>query len=158
MAAAQGVIDAIDRVIQYFNARTLDLPDGFFDRKTQFVINGAPFETLLGQPPTDPLVLMLTRGPAGFRFTSKTLQHAMPDAKLERGEVVSDPSTSLGAGGPSEIVVKLWLSGNLRGTGEAVNTVVPIALKFAGAGHVEVAEATVDAAVLDRIRQARLRP
>ena len=35
----------IDRVIGYFNARQLDLPDGFFDRRTQFVINGAPFAT-----------------------------------------------------------------------------------------------------------------
>lgn len=151
MAATEGLIDAIDRVIQYFNARRLDLPDGFFDRKTQFVINGAPFETLLGQPATDPLVLMLARGPAGFRFTSKTLQHAMPDAKLERGEIPTD-------GDPSTIAIELWLSGKLRGTSEAVNTVVPITLKLAGAGHVEVAEATVDADVLDRIRQARLRP
>ena len=102
MATAQGVIDAIDRVIEYFNARRLDLPDGFFDRKTQFVINGAPFETLLGQPANDPLVLMLARGPAGFRFTSKTLQHAMPDAKLERGDVSEDAST---------LRLQLWLSG-----------------------------------------------
>ena len=36
------------RSLALFNARKLDLPDGFFDRKTQFVINGAPFETLLG--------------------------------------------------------------------------------------------------------------
>ena len=59
---------AIDQVIAYFNARRMDLPDNFFDRKTQFVINGAPFETLLGeaQSPTDPLILMLTRGPAGL--------------------------------------------------------------------------------------------
>ena len=151
MAATESVIDAIDRVIRYFNARQLDLPDGFFDRKTQFVINGAPFETLLGQPANDPLVLMLARGPAGFRFTSKTLQHAIPDAKLERGEIPTD-------GAPSTIAIELWLSGTLRGTSEAVNTVVPITLKFTGAGHVEVAEATVDADVLDRIRQARLRP
>ena len=90
MAATQrleSLAAAIDRVIEYFNARKLDLPDGLFERKTQFVINGAPFETLLGQPPNDPLVLMLARGPAGFRFTTKTLQHAMPDAKLS--EVIS---------------------------------------------------------------------
>ena len=149
MAAAQGVIDAIDRVIHYFNARRLDLPDGFFDRKTQFVINGAPFETLLGQPANDPLVLMLARGPAGFRFTSKTLQHAMPDAKLERGNVSEDAST---------LRLQLWLSGMLRGTGEAVNTVVPITLKLADAGHVEIAEATVEPAVLEQLRRARLRP
>lgn len=150
MATAQALIDAIDRVITYFNARKLDLPDGFFDRKTQFVINGAPFETLLGQSPNDPLVLMLARGPAGFRFTAKALQHAMPDAKLERGDIATD-------GDPSTIAIKLWLSGKLRGTGEAVNTVVPIALTLAAAGHVEVAEASVDPDVLDKIREARLR-
>ena len=73
----------IDQVIAFFNARRMDLPDGFFDRKTQFLINGAPFETLLGQSPTDPLILMLTRGSAGFRFTAKALQHAIPDARVD---------------------------------------------------------------------------
>ena len=77
MATPQALTAAIDQVIAFFNARKMDLPDNFFDRKTQFVINGAPFETLLGQAqsPDDPLILMLTRGPAGFRFTSKGLQH-----------------------------------------------------------------------------------
>jgi hypothetical protein len=152
MAATQrleSLAAALDRLIEYFNARQLDLPDGLFDRKTQFVINGAPFETLLGQPPNDPLVLMLARGPAGFRFTTKTLQHAMPDAKLERGEVKEDP------GG---VAVELWLSGTLRGSGEPVNSVVSVTLRLAAAGHVEIAEATVVPAVLDQLRQARLRP
>ena len=77
------------------------------------MINGAPFETLLGQSPNDPLVLMLARGPAGFRFTTKALQHAIPDAKIERGDVITD-------GDPlQESRSKLWLSGTLRGTGEA---------------------------------------
>ena len=110
------LVAAIDRVIAYFNARRLDLPDGFFDRRTQFVINGAPFETLLGQSPNDPLILMLARGPAGFRFTTKALQHAIPDARIERGEVITD-------GDPFKVSVRLWLSGNLRGTAEALNTV-----------------------------------
>lgn len=149
MAASQSVIDAIDRVIQYFNTRRLDLPDGFFDRKTQFVINGAPFETLLGQSPNDPLVLMLARGPAGYRFTTKALQHAIPDAKIERGEV-----TTL----PGSVALQVWLSGTLRGTVEAVNAVVAITLKLAAAGPVEVADATIDSAMLEKIRTARLRP
>ena len=139
----------IDLVIEYFNKRKLDLPDGFFDRRTQFVINGAPFETLLGRDPNDPLILMLARGPAGYRFAVKALQHAIPDAKLERGDVDE---------GPSAVSLKLWLSGMPRGTSEAINTVVPITLRLAAAGHVEIAEATVDAATLDRIREARLRP
>ena len=149
MAATESVIDAIDRVIQYFNTRRLDLPDGFFDRKTQFVINGAPFETLLGKSPNDPLILMLARGPAGFRFTIKALQHAIPDARVERGEITSAPQS---------LALQLWLSGTLRGTAEAVNAVVPVTLSLASADYVEIAEATVDESILERIRQARLRP
>ena len=41
MAAPEGLIAAIDQVIAFFNAKRMDLPDGFFDRKTQFVLNGA---------------------------------------------------------------------------------------------------------------------
>ena len=145
------LVAAIDRVIAYFNARKLDLPDGFFDRRTQFVINGAPFETLLGQAPNDPLVLMLARGPAGFRFSTKALQHAIPDATIERGEVIAD-------GDPLKISIRLWLSGNLRGTGEAVNTVASVRLRLATTGHVEIAEAELDDQALDKIREARLRP
>ena len=150
MATLQSLTADIDRVIAYFNARTLDLPDGFFDRKTQFLINGAPFETLLGQPPNDPLVLMLARGPAGFRFTAKTLQHAIPDAQIDRGEIVTVD--------PSRLAIKLWLAGTLRGTGEDLNTVVDVTLRLAPAGHVEAAEAVLDEPTLDKIRQARLRP
>lgn len=140
MAAIEGVIDEIVRL---FNARKMDLPDGFFDRKAQFILNGAPFETLLGQSPTDPLVLMLTRGPAGFRFTAKALQHALPDARVER---LSTPQLAL------------RLTGTLRGVNEPLDTVIDITLRSDDGGAVAVAEASVDEAVLDKIRQARLRP
>ncbi|MEO7133896.1 MAG: hypothetical protein ABI024_06705 [Vicinamibacterales bacterium] len=139
---------AIDQVIEYFNARRMDLPDGFFDRRTQFVINGTPFETLLSAAPNDPLIMMLARGPAGFRFTAKALQHGMPDAKLERGEVTGDAST---------VTTSVWLSGKLRGTGGAVNTLAVITLRLAQAGHVEIAEAVMDPTVLRSIQEARLR-
>ena len=151
MAAAEALTARIDHLLALFNARQMDLPDGLFDRKTQFVLNGAPFETLLGQPPADPLVLMLTRGPAGYRFITKSLQHAVPDGTFERGDVVT-------TGDPSSATLKLWLSGHLRGTGEAIETVVDIALHFAPTGPVDVAHATVDAAPLDHLRAARLQP
>ena len=149
MATTEGLNDTIDRVIALFNARGMDLPDGLFDRRTQFLLNGAAFETLLGQPPTDPLVLMLTRGPAGYRFMAKALQHALPDARVERGELVTD-------GEPSRLTTRLWLSGTLRGTGEALNTVVGLTLTVSGTGCVEVAAATIDAGDLDRLRLARM--
>ena len=149
MATGQAVTASLDRVIDYFNARRMDLPDGLFDRRTQFVINGAPFETLLSTAPNDPLIMMLARGPAGFRFSAKALQHAMPDAKLERGEVTIGPST---------VMTNVWLSGTLRGTGEGVNAVATITLRLAPAGHVEIAEAVLDPTILRSIQEARVRP
>jgi hypothetical protein len=157
LATRESLTADIDRIVRDFNTRKLDLPDGFFDRRTQFVINGAPFETLLGRSPSDPLILMLARGPAGYRFTVKALQHAIPDASTRRTPSSAE-SVSLSASAPNEVVFQLHLSGKLRGSGEAVDIVVPITLKLGAAGTVEVAEATVDATVLDKIRQARLLP
>ena len=147
MAAPQGVTDAIDAVIDYFNNRKLDLPDAFFDRKTQFVINGAAFETLLSATPNDPLVLMLARGPAGYRFTAKALQHAVLDARVERGEINA---------GSSEISLTLWLSGKLRDTRQSINSLVTVTLRLTEAGLVNTADAVMDASDLEKIRQARL--
>ena len=144
-----GLIPAVDQVVEYFNRRKLDLPDGFFDRKAQFVINGAPFETLLSNSPGDPLVLMLSRGPAGYRFTVKALQHAIPNAKVERGDVVA-------AADPSKVSVRLWLSGTLRGSAESIHSLVSVTLSLTDAGAVGVAEGTIPPDDLEKIRKARL--
>lgn len=146
MGTHQGLIAAIDQVIAFFNARKMDLPDNFFDRKTQFVINGSPFETLLGQSPDDPLILMLARGPAGFRFTAKGLQHALPDARIDRSEVTD---------GPSVATTTLMLSGTLRDSGETIRSAVDVTLRLSAAGTVEIAEATMAPETLEKIRQAR---
>jgi hypothetical protein len=152
MAATEGVIAAIDQVIAFFNARKMDLPDGFLDRKTQFVINGAPFETLLGQNPDDALILMLTRGPAGLRFTAKGLQHALVDARIERGPL---PAQRGEAPGPSSIAFTLTLTGTLRDTGEPIDEPVGVTLGLNAAGLVDTAGATMNAVTLEKIRQAR---
>ncbi len=151
MATTEALNDTIDLVIALFNARGMDLPDGLFDRRTQFRLNGAAFETLLGQPPTNSLVLMLTRGPAGYRFMAKALQHALPDARVERGELITDRDSL-------RLATTLRLSGTLRGTAEALHTVVGLTLTVSAPGRVEVAEATIEAGDLDRLRLARLQP
>lgn len=150
MAAPQALIDALDQALAHFNARKMDLPDGLFDRKAQFVLNGSPFETLLSPTPNDPVVLMLSRGAAGYRFTAKALQHAVPDVTVERGDVITD-------GDPFKVWTKVWLSGRLRGTGEALNALVTLTLHLTQAAAIDVAEATVDAKDLQKIRDARLR-
>lgn len=148
MGTPEGLTASIDQVIAFFNARKMDLPDNLFDRKTQFVINGAPFETLLGeaQSPNDPLVLMLTRGPAGFRFAAKGLQHALPDARVARTDVASATNVA---------TTTLRLSGTLRDSGEAVDAAVQITLRLTPAGTVAIAEATMDPGTLEKIRRAR---
>jgi hypothetical protein len=146
LATTESLIAAIDQIIAFFNASKMDLPDGFLDRKTQFVINGAPFETLLGQNPNDALILMLTRGPAGLRFTAKGLQHALVDSHLDRGDVTVDGT---------EVKTRLWLSGRLRDSGESVNEVVEVTMRLNAAGLIESAAATMNAAMLEKIRQAR---
>ena len=148
MATIEGLTAAIDQVIEYFNARKMDLPDGFFERKTQFVINGAPFETLLGQSPTDPLILMLSRGPAGYRFTVTGVQHAVRNAHIDRGHITTD-------GDPFKIKTQLWLSGQIRDTGESINTVIEVTLKLSPSGTVEIAAAKMDESMLEKIRQSR---
>jgi hypothetical protein len=148
MATIESLTAAIDQVIVFFNTRKMDLPDGFFDRQTQFVINEAPFETLLGQSPTDPLILMLSRGPAGYRFTVTGLQHAVQNAHVDRGDITTD-------GDPFKVRTQLWLAGQLRDTGEPLNVPVAVTLKLTPSGSVESVEATMDETTLAKIRQAR---
>ncbi len=144
MAADPGLMAQIDALLALFNRKSMDLPDGLFDRRTQFLLNGTPFEAMLGRAPSDPLVLMIARGPAGYRFAMKAVQHAVPDARVERGEAVN-------------LTVPLWLSGHLRGTNTPVEVVVTASLHTNSSGVVTQADVSVDPGTLDQLREARLR-
>ena len=141
----------IDQLIDLFNRRSLDLPDGLFARQTQFVLNGVPFESRLGRSPADPLVLMLARGAAGYRFAVKALQHAIPDARLQRGELRETHRDA-------EHLVRgqCWLSGHLRGTSQSAELLIDVTLRFEGSTLVQAA-ATVDEQALATVQEARLR-
>ena len=97
---------------------------------------------------------ILTIPRKGYRFIAKALQHAIPDARITRGEIVSDPATSA----TQDVTTELRLSGTLRGTGEPLDVVVNIDLRLTDAGTIEVAAATMNETDLARIREARLRP
>lgn len=153
MAADASVIARLDELIALFNRKGMDVPDGLFDRRTAFRLNGETFEALLGRPSPDPLVLMLTRGAAGYRFAAKALQHALPDARIERGEVEHAE-----ANGAPQVSTSVWLSGHARGKGETVDSVVRVELTLDPSGVVLLASATVDVDGLATIREARLRP
>jgi hypothetical protein len=152
MAAGAALTALVDRLIDQFNRQSLDLPDGLFTRRTQFRLNGVAYEEMLGRSPDDPLVLMLARGPAGYRFTMKAVQHAVPDARLERGPIAGETKD-----GMDIVRCEGWLSGHFRGTGEAAHVLVGFELLVRG-GSVDRVDATIDPAALERLRDARLRP
>ena len=152
MAAGATLSAVVDQLIELFNKRSMDLPDGFFTRNTQFVLNGVPFENTLGRPPDDPLVLMLARGPAGYRFIAKAVQHAVPDATLQRGEL-----QEASEGDAQVLTGQCWLSGHYRGAGELAELLVGVELRLR-ASIVLQARATVDPALLEQLQSARLRP
>ena len=152
MAAGAALIASVDQLIELFNKRSLDLPDGFFSRNTQFVLNGVAFEEMIGRASNDPLVLMLTRGPAAYRFAAKAVQHAVPDATVQRGELEETRE------GEAHVMKgQCWLSGHYRGSGELVELLVDIELRLSG-DTVEQAHASVDPVLLQQLQAARLRP
>jgi hypothetical protein len=152
MAAGAALTALVDQLIELFNKRSMDLPDGFFTRNTQFVLNSVPFEERLGRASNDPLVLMLARGPAGYRFSAKAVQHAVPDAGLQRGELEETRDGEM-----SILTCQCWLSGHYRGAGEPVEVLVGVELRLRG-GSVETAHASVDPALLQQLQAARQRP
>jgi hypothetical protein len=151
MVADAALIGRLDELIALFNRKGMDVPDGLFDRRTAFCLNGETFEALLGRPDPDPLVLMLTRGAAGYRFAVKGLQHALPDARIERGDIEPVENAR------DRVTARVWLSGHARGAGDPIETVVNIDLTLDAAGIVLLASATIDPDALARIREARVR-
>ena len=150
MAASESVTTLVDELISLFNQRSMDLPDGYFTRHTQFRLNGVAFEEMLGRSPQDPLVLMIARGAAGYRFTAKAVQHAVPDAQLVRGEL-----QQRNEGGVTVATGQCWLSGHYRGTGDRVELLVDVELRLDGATLTN-ANVTINPALVERIQQARM--
>ncbi|MGE3275984.1 MAG: hypothetical protein AB7O67_12785 [Vicinamibacterales bacterium] len=146
MAADSGLITRLDALVTLFNRRGMDLPDGLFGRKAQFLLNGAPFEALLGRNPADPLILMLTRGPAGYRFVAKAVQHALPDARLERGVFDGDTARVTG---------DCWLSGRLRDSDVPFEGVFHVDLTLGSDAAIETASVTMEAALVAALDAAR---
>jgi hypothetical protein len=151
MAAGEAVTAFVDRLIALFNSRSMDLPDGYFTRHTQFQLNGVHFEQMLGRSTDDPLVLMITRGAAGYRFTAKAVQHAVPDATVSRGDLHE------GTDGKAQIVTgQCWLSGHYRGVGEPVELLVDVEMRFER-GALASANVKIAPELVQQLQQARIR-
>ena len=64
-------IERLERLVAQFNSGSLDLPDGLLDRNAVFRLNGVAYEDTMGRPAGDPLVRLVARGPAAYRFLSR---------------------------------------------------------------------------------------
>jgi hypothetical protein len=151
MVADQILSRRLDQLMTLFNRRSMDLPDGLFDRRAQFLLNGTAFEAMLGRAPDDPLVLMLARGPAGYRFAIKALQHALPDCRAHRGDIGDAGASDEG------LSISIWISGRLRGQGQPVETEARARVTVGTTGSVIRAEVAMEPGVVNVLREARLR-
>lgn len=151
MAASATLTTLVDQLVELFNKRSLDLPDGYFTKHTRLLLNDVPFEEMLGRPARDPLVLLLTRGPAGYRFTAKAVQHAVPDGRLQRGEL-----EEAGEADRRVVTGQCWLSGHFRGAGEPAELLFTFELRLNGS-TIERAHVRLDPEMLEQLQAARRR-
>jgi hypothetical protein len=140
------LLSLIDELIGYFNRRVMDVPDGFFDRNARFTLNGRTFESLLGRTDDDPLIRMIARGAAGYRFAAKPLLHALDTVLVSRMDFTADAERAR---------TMLALRGTLRGSGTVLDEMVTVDLAITPAGAVQRADVMIAEGALDRIRAAR---
>lgn len=140
------LVAMLDDLIACFNRRVMDVPDGFFDRNAQFTLNGRTFESMLGRADDDPLIRMIARGPAGYRFAAKPLLHALETVLVSRMDF---------DGNASRARAVLALRGTLRGSGTVLDEMVTIDLTLTPAASVGRADVMIGEGALDRIRSAR---
>ena len=140
------LISKLDQLVVYFNRRVLNVPDDLLNRNTQFLLNGVAYETMLGRSPTDPLVRMITRGAAGYRFAATVVLHALESARLLCGDFNVSAQHASGT---------FVLSGVLRGTDNNFKEVVTVDLTLTDNDIVSVASVHLSEEGLAQLRTAR---
>ena len=143
---SSAVQDQLDSLIACFNRRVMDVPDGFFDRNARFTLNGRTFEAMLGRGDDDPLIRMIARGAAGYRFAAKPLLHALETVLVSRMDFSAQADRARAV---------LALRGTLRGSGAVLDEMVTVDFALTPAGAVERVDVMIGESALDRIRAAR---
>jgi len=135
-----------------FNDRRLDVPPGLIDRACVFRLNGVAYEDTMGRPATDPIVRLVARGPAAYRFLAQAMRYALPDARVVVDEV--EPADA----SPGQLAsATAFVEGTLRGQSSPFRTSVALALVIGEHGLVQEFAAMMDEQHVDWIREARQR-
>ena len=136
----------LDQLIGYFNRHVLDVPDGLIDRNATFSLNGVSYESMLGRSSDDPLVRLITRGPAGYRFVAKSVTHALDGANARGIEL--DVTANRASGG-------FVLGGTLRGSGDTFEERLSVDMTLTPAGALASVDVTLSEEAVARVRRAR---
>lgn len=145
------VLDRIATLVALFNEGGLDVPDDLIGRQCVFRLNGVAYEDTMGRPVSDPLVRLVARWPAAYRFLAQALRYAVPDARVDVERLVAGGGTAgdLVTGGAR-------VTGTLRGGG-ALAARANLALVIDARGRVTEIAAVADEAALEAIAKARER-
>jgi hypothetical protein len=138
------------RLAQLFNEHSLDLPDGLLDRGCVFRLNGVAYEDTMGRPVSDPIVRMVARGPAAYRFLAQAVRYAVPDAHLQVADVV--PAHADGAALATGTAT---IAGTLRGSGWPFHASAGLAVVTGETGLVREVAVLLDEAHVAAIAEAR---
>jgi hypothetical protein len=134
-----------------FNAHSLDVPDGLLDRGCVFRLNGVAYEDTMGRPVTDPIVRLIARGPAAYRFLAQALRYALPDATLRIDGVVPDDAQV------PLVSTVATIEGTLRGTQGPFRAKVAVALVIGESRLVQEVAAMMPEDQVAAVRDARNR-
>jgi hypothetical protein len=114
-----GIVAKLHQLLALFHQGSLDLPDGAIARDCVFRLNGRSYEDTLGRPASDPLVRLLGRGPAAYRFLAQGLRYAVPDLQVELDDVHGDGGL---------VTAVALLTGMPRGAASPLDATVDVAL------------------------------
>ena len=141
--------DRLALLAQAFNEQRLDVPPGLLDRACVFRLNGVAYEDTMGRPVSEPIVRLVARGPAGYRFLAQALRYAIPDAHVIVEDVVA--ADTGGRLASATVAVK----GTLRGSSTPWRAGVALALVIGAGRLVQEIAAMMDERHVEAIREAR---
>lgn len=138
----------VEQLVTYFNRGILDVPDGLFDKNAVLILNGVPYEMRLGRSADDPLVRLIARGAAGYRFVAKALLHALEQASASVGTLSAGPEIATGT---------ILLQGWLRGSRDRLEEVLDVSLTLTPGGAIQRVNVVLREEALQALRSARSR-
>jgi hypothetical protein len=149
-ASSTALLEGLAQLVSQFNRGTLDLPDGLLDRGAPLRLNGVAYEDTMGRPVGDPLVRLVARGPAAYRFLAQALRYALPDAEITLGALERQPAEGgFLVHGPAR------LTGTLRAPHQSFAHEASLRLRFNDDGRLVDVDVTMAPEAVAALRAAR---